>query len=65
MLNIQSLVVRSPPHSSLSSKCAEGKLYNEKMQFAQTIIHNIYIELEHLQLSFCAKVEEVSVQKNK
>ncbi len=33
MLNIQPLVVRLPPHSSLSSKCVEGKVYNEKIQF--------------------------------
>jgi hypothetical protein len=26
MLNIQPLVVRSPPHSSSSSKCVEGKV---------------------------------------
>ncbi len=31
MLNIQSLVVRSLPHSSSSSKCVEGKAYNEKI----------------------------------
>jgi hypothetical protein len=29
-------------HSSSSSKCAEGKVYNEKMQFVQTIIYDIY-----------------------
>jgi len=23
-------------------KCAKGKMYNEKMQFAQTIIHDIH-----------------------
>jgi hypothetical protein len=42
MLNIQSLVVRSLSHSSSSSECVEGKMYNEKMQFVQTIIHDIY-----------------------
>ncbi len=31
MLNIQPLVVRSPPHSSSSSECAKGKAYNEKI----------------------------------
>jgi hypothetical protein len=31
VLNIQSLVVRSLPHSSSSSKCVEGKAYNEKI----------------------------------
>jgi hypothetical protein len=29
-------------HSSSSLKCARGKKYNEKMQFVQTIIHDIY-----------------------
>ncbi len=41
MLNIQPLDVRSSQHSSSSSKCAKGKAYNEKIQFAQTIIQNI------------------------
>jgi hypothetical protein len=41
MLNIQSLVVRSPPHSASSSQCVEGKTYNENMQFVQMIIHDI------------------------
>ncbi len=36
------LVVRSQLHSSSSLECVEGKAYNEKMQFSQTIIHNIY-----------------------
>ncbi len=40
MLNIQLLVVWSSLHSS-SSKCAKRKVYNEKIQFAQTIIHDI------------------------
>jgi hypothetical protein len=31
LLNIQSLVVRLPPHSSSSSECAEGKAYNVKI----------------------------------
>jgi hypothetical protein len=42
VLNIQPLTVRSLLHSSPSSKCVEGKAYNEKMQFAQIIIHDIY-----------------------
>jgi hypothetical protein len=42
VLNIQSLVVRSPLHSSSPLECAKRKAYNDKMQFAQTIIHNIY-----------------------
>ncbi len=46
MLNIQSLAVKLPPCSPSSLKCKEGKTYNEKMQFAQVIIHDIYkIEL--------------------
>jgi hypothetical protein len=40
MLNIQPLVIRSSPHSSSFLECAEGKAYNEKIQFAQTIIQN-------------------------
>jgi hypothetical protein len=31
VLNIQSLVARSPPHSSSSLECAKGKAYNEKI----------------------------------
>jgi hypothetical protein len=42
VLNIQTLATGSPPHSSSSSsECAEGKAYNEKIQFAQMIIHDI------------------------
>ncbi len=41
MLNIQLLAIRSPSHSSSSLECVEGKTYNEKIQFAQTIIHDI------------------------
>jgi hypothetical protein len=37
VLNIQLLVVKLPPRSS-SSECAEGKVYNENIQFVQTII---------------------------
>jgi hypothetical protein len=33
VLNIQTLVVKLPPHSSSSSKFAERKSYNEKIQF--------------------------------
>ncbi len=40
MLNIQLLAVRSSLHSS-SLDCAEGKVYNVKIQFAQTIIQDI------------------------
>ncbi len=42
LLNIQPLALRLPPHSSLSLKCAKGKVYNEKMLFAQMTIHDIY-----------------------
>ncbi len=41
VLNIQSLAMRLPPHSSSSSKCVERKAYNEKIQFVQTIIQDI------------------------
>jgi hypothetical protein len=34
--------MRLPPHSPSSLECEEGKMYNENMQFAQTIIHNMY-----------------------
>ncbi len=42
-LNIQSLAIRSLPHYLSSLECAKGKAYNEKIQFAQTIIHDIDI----------------------
>jgi hypothetical protein len=35
------LAIRSLLHSSSSSKCVKGKAYNEKIQFAQTIIQDI------------------------
>ncbi len=41
LLNILSLVIRSPSHSSSFSECAERKAYDEKIQFVQTIIQNI------------------------
>ncbi len=41
VLNIQSLAIRSSSHSSSSSECAEGKVYNEKIHFTQTIIQDI------------------------
>ncbi len=41
MLNIQLLVVRLLLHSSSSLECVERKAYNEKIQFAQTIIQDI------------------------
>ncbi len=41
MLNIQPLAVRLSLHSSSSSKCAEGKAYNVKIQFVQMMIQDI------------------------
>jgi hypothetical protein len=41
MLNIQLLVVRLLLHSSSSLECAEGKMYNVKIYFVQTIIQDI------------------------
>lgn len=41
MLNIQPLVIKSPLHPSSSLECVKGKVYNEKMQFVQMIIHDI------------------------
>jgi hypothetical protein len=38
MLNIQPLAIRLLPHSSSFLECAEGKVYNEKIQFAQMVI---------------------------
>jgi hypothetical protein len=43
MLNIQPLAIRLPPHSSSSLECVEGKVYNEKIQFAHKIIQDIDI----------------------
>jgi hypothetical protein len=43
VLNIQLLAIRLPPHSSSSLECVEGKVYNEKIQFAHTIIQDIDI----------------------
>jgi hypothetical protein len=41
MLNIRPLVVRSLLHSSsLSSKCAKGKMYNEKIKLSQILYIN-------------------------
>jgi hypothetical protein len=36
------VVMRSSPHSLSSVECEEGKQYHEKMQFAHSIIENIY-----------------------
>jgi hypothetical protein len=43
VLNVQPLAIRLPTHSSSSSKCVEGKVYNEEIKFAQMIIQNIDI----------------------
>jgi hypothetical protein len=42
MLNILSLVVRSLLHSLSYLECEERKKYHEKMQFAHSIIQDIY-----------------------
>lgn len=42
VLNIQSLVIKLLSHSPSSSKCEKHNAYNEKMQLAQTLIHDIY-----------------------
>jgi hypothetical protein len=42
LLNIQLLVIRSPLHSPSFLECEEGKANNENMQFAHTIIQDIY-----------------------
>ncbi len=42
MLHIQPLAIKLSLHSSSSLECAKRKAYNEKMQFAQMIIHDIY-----------------------
>ncbi len=47
VLNIQPLAMKSPPHSLPFSECQEGKQYHEKMQFAHSIIEEIY-RSEHL-----------------
>ncbi len=41
MLNIQPLAIKSLPHSSSSSACAKGKVYNEKIQLVHMIIQDI------------------------
>jgi hypothetical protein len=64
VLNIQLLAIRSPPHSSSSLECQEGKVYNEKMQFMQTIIHNVYKTRTSV-VEFCVEAENVSVQESK
>jgi len=42
LLNIHLLVIRSPLHSPSFLECEEGKANNENMQFAHTIIQDIY-----------------------
>jgi hypothetical protein len=41
LLNIQLLTIRSLLHSSSTSKCVKGKVYNKKIQFAQVIIRDV------------------------
>ncbi len=41
VLNIQPLAIRLLVHLPSSSKCAEGKAYNVKIQFTQMIIQDI------------------------
>ncbi len=64
MLNIQSLVVRSSLHSSSSSKCVEGKAYDEKIQFAQIIIHDIDMT-KTFAIEFCIEAKDIGAQENK
>jgi hypothetical protein len=42
VLKIQLFIVRSSPHSLSSLECEEKKQYHVKMQFAHSIIQNIY-----------------------
>jgi hypothetical protein len=42
VLNIQPLAIRLSSHSPSSLECEEGKTYNEKIQFAHSIIQDIY-----------------------
>ncbi len=64
MLNKQLLVIRLPLHSPSSLECEEGKAYNENMQFAHTIIQDMYktrtfiIEFLHI----CRRGQSSSVQ---
>lgn len=64
VLNIQPLAVRSSLHSPSSLECEKGKVNNEKMQFAHTIIQDMY-KIETYQLNFCVDIEEVGVQMSK
>ncbi len=53
VLNIQSLVARSLPHSSSSLQCAERKVYNEKIQFTQTVTKSLVVQaLQRCRLPF-------------
>ncbi len=64
MLNIQLLAMRSLLHSSSSSECEEGKQYHEKIQFAHSIIQDIY-RLGTFAVEFLEDPKEVGVQMNK
>jgi hypothetical protein len=52
------------PHSPSSLECEEGKVYNEKIQFAQMIIHDTY-RFGTSVIEFCIYVEEVGIQVSK
>jgi hypothetical protein len=57
VLNMQLLVVKLPPHSPSSLKCKEDKTYNEKMQFAEMIIHDIYINGTFVMQFLCRHIK--------
>ncbi len=58
------VVMRSLPHSLSSLECEEGKQYHEKMQFAHSIIQNIYRSRSPV-VNFCKDEKEVGVQRSK
>ncbi len=58
-MNIQSLVVRLLSNSSSFLKCVEGKTYNEKIQFAQMIIQDIY-KIRTYVVEFLAKQKKLA-----
>ncbi len=64
MLNKQLLVIRLPSHSPSSLECEEGKVYNEKMQFAHTIIQDMYKIRTFIveSLCICRRGQSSSVQ---
>ncbi len=58
-MNILSLFVRLLPNSSSFSKCVEGRTYNEKIQFAQMIIQDIY-KIRTYVIEFLAKQKKLA-----